>query len=318
MRNVLVTGANGFVGRHLLRLLRASEDMIYGSTLRESGKPMVEQDGAVALACDITDGRAVREAVQRVKPQALYHLAGEASPGKSWVNSVATYETNVIGTSLLMEALQEFSPNCKVVLVTSAAVYGKVSAAECPIQESQPLRPVDPYGISKAAQDSIGLQFAASSDLEVVIARPFNHIGPGQTTGFVVGKIATRIAEIEMGVCDPVMELGALSAKRDFTDVRDVASAYMLLMDRGRNGVHYNVASGKVESIEKVLQLALEQTDRDIEIRASEQLRRPIDLPVLVGDPSRLQNEIGWRPVISLEQSISDAVTHAREEILKR
>jgi len=316
--NVLVTGASGFVGRHLVRLLRSSIDKTYGSTLRESGMPIVEQDGATALVCDMTDGPTVRDVVREVRPDALYHLAGEASTGKAWENSIATYEANVIGTSLLMEALQEFSPHCKVVLVTSAAVYGKVSGRECPIQESQPLRPVDPYGISKAAQDSIGVQFAASSDLEVVIARPFNHIGPGQTTGFVVGKITTRIAEIEMGVRDPVMELGGLSAKRDFTDVRDVVSAYRLLMERGRNGTHYNVASGKAESIQKVLQLALAQTDMDIEIRASEQLRRPIDLPVLVGDPSRLQNETGWKPGISLEQSITDAITYAREEILQR
>lgn len=316
MTRVLITGLEGFVGGHLAReLVGTGHQELFGSVRGPDIPVDLPLPGDAVSSCDMLDRSAVDDLVARIKPNAVYHLAGKADLGGSWDAPEETIQANVIGTLNVIQALLHGSPGCRLLAISTAGIYGRMSVEDDAFREDSPTAPLDPYSVSKAAAELLCLQYFASHGLQAVVVRPFNHIGPGQSTRFMVGRLVRQIVEIESNTRPPVLALGNLSARRDFTDVRDVVRAYQSLMDRGSAGEIYNVSSGHAVEISQIVNIALKLSRVSIRIEAGDDRIRPLDSPILVGDSSKLQNLVGWEPEISIERSIGDALDHARSSV---
>jgi GDP-4-dehydro-6-deoxy-D-mannose reductase len=298
---VLVTGAFGFVGGHLVRHLEAMGDEVVGAD-RLHGEQV-----------DICDAEQVRDLVARVRPTAIYHLAGWADVGGSWSAPVAAFRTNAEGTLNVLGAATEAGVE-RVLAVSSADVYGKVEPSELPLTEDSPLRPASPYAVSKVAADYLGLQAWLGHGLPVLRVRAFNHLGPGQTDKFVAPALASRIARAERDGGD-VLPIGDLSARRDFTDVRDVVRAYRLLMEHGEPGQVYNVCSGVDLAVQDLADQLLAQATIPLRFETDPALLRPVEVPVLRGSHERLTAATGWRPEIPIAQTLTDLLEDWRSRV---
>lgn len=287
----LVTGATGFVGPHLVAHLRARGDDVVGL-----------EDGIV----DVCDPAAVATWITAHRPEVVYHLAGWADVGGSWAAPQEAFRVNAEGTLNVLQAALEAASR-RVLVVSSADVYGIVDPADLPITEQHPLRPVSPYAVSKVAADYLGLQAWLGRGLEVVRARAFNHLGPGQSDRFVAPAIASRIAANEVDGGDEI-PVGNLAARRDVTDVRDVVRAYRLLVEGGEPGEAYNICSGHDVAISEIADRLLAMAQRPMRLVVDPDRHRPVDVPVLRGDPSKLHRSTAWRPEISLDETLADVL----------
>ena len=298
----LVTGASGFVGRHLCAHLAACGDDVIPSDRHP-------QPGETAL--DVTDRSGTLDAVTSIAPDVVYHLAGWSDVGGSWLEPVATLRANAEGTLNLLEAARRASTQ-RVLVISSADVYGAVADEDLPITEDHPMRPVSPYAASKIAADFLAVQARLGYGQDVVRARAFNHLGPGQSNRFVTSALASRIVanERDGGVEVPV---GNLAARRDFTDVRDVVRAYRLLVERGTAGEAYNVCSGTAVAIQQLADRLLALAQRPMRLVVDPERYRPVDVPAVVGDASRLRKETGWQPEIDLDTTLADVLAHWRD-----
>ncbi len=306
----LVTGASGFVGRHLVAHLRAEGDEVSVCD-RTVGDPA---DGAVrSYTTDITDAASIAGVVTDAHPEVIYHLAGWADVGGSWKAPVEAFRANAEGTLNVLSAATEVGVD-RVLSVSSADVYGAVTEAELPLTEDSPLRPASPYAASKVAADFLGLQAWLGRGLPVLRVRAFNHLGPGQTDKFVAAALASRIARNERDGGD-VLTIGNLSARRDFTDVRDVVRAYRLLVAKGAPGEVYNVCRGCDVAVQDLADRLLAMARRPMRFVADPELLRPVDVPVLRGDHSRLTAATGWEPEIALSQTLTDLLDDWRRRL---
>jgi GDP-4-dehydro-6-deoxy-D-mannose reductase len=296
----LVTGAAGFVGRHLVAELTAAGDDVT-ETDRHTGLDILDAEGLGALFAE-------------ARPEVVYHLAGQADVGGSWSSPVETFRVNAEGTLNVLLAAAEQGVD-RVLAVASADVYGVVTEEELPLTEASPLRPTSPYAASKLAADALALQAFLGHGLGVVRVRPFNHLGPGQSEQFVAPAIAARIARAERDGTDTI-PVGNLSARRDLTDVRDVVRAYRLLIERGEAGEVYNVCSGVDVSIQTLADLLVGLARRPVRLVTDPDLLRPVDLPVLRGDATRLHAATGWKPEIPIEQTVADLLDDMRQRVL--
>ena len=296
----LVTGAGGFVGGHLVRHLTAC------------GDDVVELEGRVD-GIDITQPHDLTEAIVKAEPEAVYHLAGASDVGGSWAEPRATFMANAVGTLNVLEASREAGAS-RVLAVTSADVYGRVTEAELPLDEEQPLRPVSPYAASKVAADALAQQAWLGHQMPVIRVRAFNHLGPGQSDKFVAPSLAARIARNERDGGDEV-PIGNLTPRRDITDVRDVVRAYRLLIEHGKAGEAYNVCSGKAVSVEEIAERLLAMARRPMRLVIDPDLKRPVDIPVLVGDSSKLAAATGWSPTIDLGTTLADVLADWRTRV---
>jgi GDP-4-dehydro-6-deoxy-D-mannose reductase len=296
----LVTGVSGFVGHHLVAHLESFGDDVVGCD---------RADGSV----DINDLESVRSVVDRVRPEVVYHLAGWSDVGGSWAAPVEVFRANAEGTLNVLLACAELKVE-RVVAVSSADVYGIVREDELPITEDTPLRPVTPYAASKVAADYLALQAWLGAKLPVLRVRAFNHLGPGQRPNFVAPALAERIAKNERdgGTSVPI---GNSSARRDFTDVRDVVRAYRLLAERGEPGEAYNVCSGRTVSVGELAERLLTMARQPMTLERNPALERPVDVPVLWGDYSRLHRATGWSPEIALDQTLRDLLDDMRARV---
>jgi len=304
---VLVTGAAGFVAAHLMDLLRQEEPdaEVYGLA-RPHGAPAEVPGRVTVIEADLLDAAGVAAAVELAKPDRIVHLAAQSSPQRSWTDPEGTYRTNVIGALNLLEAARKCRTPPRVLLVGSAEEYGLASPSEIPLREEAPLRPNSPYAVSKISQGYVGLQYALVYGLPVLRTRTFHHTGPGRGEMFAESSFARQIAEIELGLRDPVLSVGNLDAIRDFTDVRDVVRAYWALLERGESGEVYNVCSGRGQRIRDLLGLLIEASGVRVDIRVDKGRLRPSDIPVLVGDPDKLRRATGWEPRIPLDRTLRD------------
>jgi GDP-4-dehydro-6-deoxy-D-mannose reductase len=295
----LVTGAAGFVGRHLVAALQEAGDEVI-PTDRQSGLDILDLQGLATLFAES-------------RPEVVYHLAGQADVGGSWSSPVETFRVNAEGTLNVLLASVDHGVE-RVLAVASADVYGQVPAHELPIDEDRPLRPHSPYGASKAAADLIALQTYLGRGLGVIRARPFNHLGPGQSDRFVASALASRIARNELEGLDE-LTVGDLTPRRDFTDVRDVVRAYRLLIERGEPGEAYNVCSGHDVAVQELADRLVARADRPMVLAPDRDLFRPVDTPVLRGDPTRLREATGWTPSITLDQTLADVLDDWRKRV---
>jgi GDP-4-dehydro-6-deoxy-D-mannose reductase len=299
---VLVTGACGFVGRHLLAELAARGHTIVGMDKGPAPSDLPVQE---FLPVDITHADAVKTAVRRLAPDACIHLAAIAFVPSGKLCPRTMTEVNVMGTVNLLEALRTDSPSTRLLFVSTAQVYG-TSARPSPAREDDALQPESLYGITKTAADSISLLYARQYGMPVMVARPYNHIGPGQAPDYVVASFARQITAIRQGG-PPVIRVGNLASRRDFTDVRDIVRAYGLLLEKGVPGKAYNIASGQQVHIGEILTLLSELAGVQPQIVRDESLFRPDD-NCLELDITQLHETTGWAPVIPLRQTLADIV----------
>ncbi|MBW3629726.1 MAG: GDP-mannose 4,6-dehydratase [Gemmatimonadetes bacterium] len=307
---ILVTGADGFAGTHLLaELSRTGTHQItagaYGSVGRET-----DESGVRWVSLDVTSQESTRAVIAESGPELVYHLAGQASVGESFRSPQQTWEVNATGTLCVLEALrQEGLSTSRLLLTSSAEVYG--DAAEQPVPEPTPLRPLTPYGASKAAAEMIGAQFARAGMVEVVIARSFNQIGPGQDERFVLPSLARQLVRILRGAEEPELHVGNLDVQRDFLDVRDGVRGYVAIMERGQSGEAYNVCSGEGRPLQEVVSRLVELSGTGARIVVDAARVRAVDIPMLEGDPTRLRS-LGWSRTVPLAQTLEDLLADAK------
>jgi len=304
---ILVTGATGFVGQHLLPLLNGGGHQVFGTHLNENETAPVK-----LMCCDLCCRAETERVMAQVLPERLYHLGGFASVRDSVSTPRDVYDTNFGGTLNVLEAVRVMAPECRVLVVGSGQCYGVASAE--PVDETYPLAPRTPYAGSKAAADLLAFQYFCTYKMHVVRVRAFNHAGPGQSPHFVISELARKVAAIDLGFSPPTMEVGNLAARRDFTDVRDVVRAYEVLLESGAPGEAYNVCSGRAVSIREVLDLLRKQCSRSIEV-VDKSLVHPGELQVLSGSNKKLQTETGWRPEISLTETVRDSFLYWKSQL---
>lgn len=307
----LVTGAGGFVGAYLVRSLVADGVEVFAGSL-DGAPPAGDPAGARWLSLDVTSAASLEAAVAEARPDAVYHLAGQSSVAGSFADPVGTWDANATGTLRLVEAL---APGTRMVLAGSAEVYGAVPEAEQPIREDRPPRPANPYAASKAAAEMACVGVAAARGVDAVVARSFNHTGPGQDPRFALPSWARQIAAIRAGDAEPVLRVGNLEARRDLLDVRDVVRAYRRLADDGVPGAAYNVCSGVASSMRAVLDMLVELSGAEVRVEVDPERVRPVDVPLLLGDGARIR-ALGWAPEIPLRQTLADLL--AAEEAVAR
>jgi GDP-4-dehydro-6-deoxy-D-mannose reductase len=293
VQRVLITGADGFAGRHLRSALDHRGDEVIAST------------------ADVRDAEAVAAELAAVQPDAVAHLAAITSVADAWSREREVWEVNALGTLNVVLGVARHAPGARLLVASSAEVYGRMTGDE-PLEEDHPLAPSSPYGRSKAAAEIA----CARDDLDIVVVRPFPHTGPGQSETFAIPSFAGQIARIEAGGAEPAIKVGNLSARRDYSDVRCVVDAYArLLVARGGPRV-FNVASGTSHSMRSILDRLLARATREITVETDASRMRPSDIPLLVGSPHRLAEATGWRPIRSLDETLADVLDAAREGVL--
>jgi GDP-4-dehydro-6-deoxy-D-mannose reductase len=315
----LITGAAGFVGGHLARHLLEKSYVVAGLVLPQEaseGVPSLPEDVEI-LAADILDGEPFARTLAHWRPGAIFHLAAFSNPQASWVQARRTLETNILGSHNVLQAAVETGLRPRVLLVGSSQQYGHVPEGDQPIREDQPQKPLTPYGVSKASQEILGLKFFLADELPVFLVRSFNHTGPGQTPSYVCSSFARQLAEVELGLSQPRMRVGNLSAKRDFSDVRDVVRAYVRILESGTPADPYNVCRGNAYAIQQILDILLDLTDPDVAVEVEKSLYHAIETPLMLGDNSRLRTELGWEPRYTLKETLSDVLDYWRTELSK-
>ena len=293
MQRVLITGADGFAGRHLR------------SALEQRGSE------AISSSADIRDAAAVAREVRYTHPDAIAHLAAITSVADAWSRERQVWEVNALGTLNVVLAVHEHAPEARLLVASSAEVYGRVAEDQGPVSEDRPVEPISPYGRSKAAAELA----CAREDLDVVVVRPFPHAGPGQTETFAIPSFAAQIARIEAGHAAPALRVGNLAAQRDYADVRCVVDAYASLLERSGEPRVVNVATGRAHSMASVLDRLLALATVEITVELDPSQIRPADIPWLVGSSRRLADATGWRPTRSLDETLADVLNAAREGV---
>jgi GDP-4-dehydro-6-deoxy-D-mannose reductase len=312
---VLITGAAGFVSRHLAAHLFAEGGHDIWGLARGRHHPDGLDPRLRLLVVDLQRRDDVDEAVRESRPDAVYHLASQASVARSLSDPLDTILNNVVGQVNLLEACVKHAPDARILVVGSNEEYGLTEPHELPIRETNELRPVSPYAVSKVTQDLLGHQYFATHDLQVVRVRPFTHTGPGQASLFVTPSFASQLAEMELGRRERRMQVGFLRGERDFTDVRDVVRGYRLLIERGTAGDIYNLGSGVPRSVRSILDGLLELTTVRPIVEVDPSMIRPREMPVMYADCSKIRAATGWKPEIPFEQTLRDVLEDWRQRL---
>ncbi len=315
---VLITGATGPVGSALadeLLTIPAVEVHIF-KRWRSDPRPIQHLSGRITIhEGDIEDPFAVAAAVRAVAPDRIYHLAAQSYPAASWDAPITTLRVNIEGTTNLLEAVRAYAPDARIHIAGSSAQYGVVSPEAVPIIESHPMRPASPYGVSKVAQELLGLQYHQSYGLHVIVTRSFNHVGPRQGDRCSIQTFCRQMTLIEAGLQPPVLLVGNLEPRRDFTHVGDVARALWLLLEHGTPGEVYNLCSGIATRIGDIVAMVRERGRVPVEVQVDPARLRPVDEPILRGDNTRLRHDTGWAPQIGMAQIVDELLEFWRREM---
>jgi len=316
MKKALITGITGFVGSHLAEWLLGQGYEVHGTVRWRSRMDNIGgiQDKIHLIEADLRDSSSMHRAVWEVKPDAIFHLAAQSFVPTSFHAPQETLTTNINGNVNLLEAVRQEKLDTVIQIAGSSEEYGLVHEDEIPIRESNPLRPMSPYAVSKVGQDVLSRQYHLSYGLNTVVTRAFNHTGPRRGEVFVCSDFAMQVARIEKGLQEPVIEHGNLEAIRDFTDVRDIVRAYELAVLKCDPGQVYNICSGSkgTFSIAQVLELLVALSTAKIQLRKDPRRMRPSDVPVLEGDASKFSEATGWEPTIPFEQTLRDILEYWR------
>lgn len=306
-KKVFITGLTGFAGTHLSQYLEREGFEVYGSAWPEK----IEREKIFWL--DLRNGRKLSKILKRIEPDWIFHLAALSHVGESWKNVKKTISTNFISTLNTFESAYNLPRHPRILFVSSAEVYGHVDKDNLPVKENRPTNPLNPYAYSKLLGEILSSLYN-SLGMEIVVVRPFNYTGPGQSPKFVCSDFAYQISMIEKGKAKPEIRVGNLSIRKDFADVRDVVRAFRIIIEKGERGSPYNICSGKSYSIEEILRILLEFSKKKIEIIKDEKKFRKIDVPDIYGDYSKLE-KLGWKPVIPIEKTMEDVINFWREKL---
>ena len=315
---ILITGITGFVGSHLAEYALAKESVeVYGTVRWRSRMDNVEhiQDRIQLLDCDLRDNVAVKRTLEEARPEYIFHLAAQSFVPTSWKAPAETLTTNILSELNLLESIRDLKLDTRIHVAGSSEEYGLVFEDEAPIKEDNPLRPLSPYAVSKVAQDYLAYQYNQSYGIFTVRTRAFNHTGPRRGQVFVTSDFSRQVALIEKDKKEPVIEVGNLEARRDFSDVRDIVRGYWLSLEKGEPGEVYNLGSGRAVTIQEMLDLILSMSDVEIEVRQMPERMRPSDVELLLCDYSKFNRATGWEPEIPLEKTIADLLDYWRERV---
>lgn len=311
MKSLIIGGA-GFVGAYLIRHLRDEKNRdVYVTKMPHE---TITEDGIRVYDLNILDKDAICTLLEEVQPDEIFHLAAQSSVAVSWKNPALTVDVNVKGAVNVLDAVRETCPNARVLLIGSGEEYGHVKSEEMPIVEENAVRPGNIYAATKVCQNLLGAIYAEAYNMDVMMVRAFNHIGPNQIPQFVVADFCKQVADIEAGRQEPVMKVGNLSARRDFTDVRDVVRAYGMIIEKGTAGETYNVGSGHAIAIQEILDKILEESTAEISVEKDPSKFRPVDVPVIEANTNKLREATGWEPQIPLTQTIKETVNYWRNK----
>ncbi len=315
----LITGIGGFVGSHLADLLTLEGWEVFGLELPEVDLHRLSDiiHKITVIRCDLTERQKTEQALLQVEPDCIFHLAAQSQVFGSFSDASHTIKTNIFGALNLLEAARPFKEKARILLVGSSEEYGIRSPTSGPITEDYPLKPISPYGVSKASQEMLGYQYAVSQGYDVVLMRPFNHTGPRHSAHFVCSEWAKHIALIEAGREEPLINHGNLDVHRDFSDVRDIVRGYYLAIKKCSSAEAYNICSGKAYRIRWILERLLSMADVPIEARVDDAKFRPADLPYLVGDNAKFRQCTGWEQTIPFEQTLSDILEYWRDQLVE-
>ncbi|MFC1753753.1 GDP-mannose 4,6-dehydratase [Thermoproteota archaeon] len=315
---VLITGIAGFVGSHLAEFLLEKKNIeVFGIDRWLSRLDNISHiANKIKLSeCDLTDPFSTHSEIEKIKPQLIFHLAAQSYVPTSWSAPHDTLTTNIIGQLNIFESVRKLKLKTKIQIACSSEEYGKVLKNEVPIKESNPLRPLSPYGVSKIGQDMLGYQYFKSHGMFIVRTRGFNHTGPRRGENFVCSNFAKQIALIEKGKKSPMIEVGNLNAIRDFTDVRDMVNAYWLSLQKGNPGEAYNICSGKGVTIKQILNMLLDLSPKKVTVKTDPKRMRPSDVEILLGDSSKFRKQTQWKPLFSLKDTLRDLLNYWRERV---
>ena len=313
---VLITGITGFAGSHLADLcLEKSDVELYGIIRWRSRTENIDHiwNRLRLLECDLRDATSTRDVVEEVRPDWIFHLAAQSFVPTSWKAPSESLSTNIIGQLNVFEAVRKLGLDCRIQIACSSEEYGMVYPDEVPIKETNPLRPLSPYGVSKVGQDMLGYQYFMSYGMDVVRTRGFNHTGPRRGPVFVCSDFAKQIVDIEKKLRPPVIRVGNLDARRDFTDVRDMVRGYWLALEKGKLGEVYNICSGESMAIKEMLDVLIELSGVEVTIEEDPTRMRPSDVQVLEGDNGRFRADTGWEREIPIEKTFADLLDFWRK-----
>lgn len=315
---VLITGITGFVGSHLAEYALARGDVEVFGTVRWRSR-MDNIEGILKdidlIDCDLRDPSATRKCLEQVRPNYIFHLAAQSYVPASWSAPSETLTTNILAELNLLEAIRDLGLETRIQVAGSSEEYGLVLEDEVPIGEDNPLRPLSPYAVSKVAQDFLAWQYNQSYGIFAVRTRAFNHTGPRRGQVFVTSDFSRQIAMIEKGLKEPVIEVGNLEARRDFSDARDVVRAYWLSLEKGEPGEVYNIGSGSAVTIQEMLDMLLSMTDDRIEVMPVPERMRPSDVLILLSDNTKFHAQTGWKTEIPLEKTLQDLLDYWRDRV---
>ncbi len=308
----LIIGGGGFVGPYLVRHL--ANDLGFEVTVTKTEKEVLNIQDAAIENLDILEIEQIVSLLQKIRPDYIFHLAAQSSVSVSWKNPGLTIDVNIKGSVNVLDAIRQLDYKPRVLLIGSGEEYGHIKEGECPIAEDNTLRPGNIYAATKSCQNMIGRIYSDAYDLDIMMVRAFNHIGPNQMPLFVVADFCKQVAEIEKGLREPVIYVGNLSAKRDFTDVRDVVRAYGLLVQKGEKGETYNVGRGNALSIREILDKILALSTVNIEVKVDPDKLRPVDVPIIEPDVTKINKATGWKPEISLDTTLRETLEFWRNQ----
>lgn len=311
MKKALIIGAAGFVGNYLIDHIQ--KDCIWSIVVTKMPHEKIEKNGVDVRNLDIMDKQLVSDLLNEVHPDYIFHLAAQSSVALSWRNPGLTVDVNIKGSLNVLDAIRELDYKPRVLLIGSGEEYGYVKPSEVPVHEDNVLRPGNIYAATKACQNMLGKIYSQAYGMDIMMVRAFNHVGPNQAPLFVVSDFCKQVAEIEKGMHEPVMRVGNLSARRDFSDVRDVVRAYTLLMEHGQAGENYNVGSGKAVAIQEILDMILSFSRKTISVEVDPARLRPVDVPVIEADVTKLETCTGWKREIALERTIEETLEYWRQ-----
>ena len=319
MKKALITGINGFVGSHLAEYLVKNKLAEVHGTIRGKTSSMKNLENVVdkinTINCDLNDAYGVNSTIKETGPDFVFHIAAQAFVPSSWKSPQETLTTNILGSLNLFEAIRNNNIDPKIHIACSSEEYGLVFENETPIKETNPLRPLSPYGVSKVAMDMLGWQYFKSYGMKIIRTRAFNHSGPRRGQEYVDSNWARQIALVERGKQKPELYVGSLTARRDFTHVKDIVRGYWLAATMAAPGEVYNICSGKDYSMQEVLDMLLSMTKTKIKVISDPQRMRPSDVQVLLGDCAKFKKETGWKPEISYEQALKETLDYWRKNV---
>lgn len=312
MPKALIIGGSGFVGSYLIEELIDQEFEVFATKLPHE---QIQDNRVEQFDLDILDTENFHALLDCIRPDCIFHLAAQSSVALSWTKPDLTVDINIKGTIHLLDGLRKLDNNPKVLLIGSSEEYGPVLPEELPIREENTLRPANVYAATKTCQGMLGQLYAQAYGLNIISVRAFNHIGPKQSEAFVVSNFCQQVARIEKGLQPPVLDVGNLSAKRDFTDVRDIVKGYVQLINQGLSGQVYNIGQGKAYTIDYILSRILSFSPTKVEIQVNPEKLRPVDVPLIVADIQKINLNTGWKPEIELDTSLLDTLNYWRNTI---